>query len=216
MCVCDRSEHLRRGMYLHSASTNKDHFRLVQPGLPVLAWRSLAQTCLTNAQWAKQRKIQANAHECTMTKTNIVASEAITVAADARHVGEVEQVSQARLAAALVTGAGALLAVTSLAAVDEGAGCICMETKQDLFDKTDTMTGRSRTNCQLLSPYERVKYVNGVWGDLRSVRGMLRIGTVGLKQALLKVPTMSKEKDTAPSVSSFRVSARHQIYSLRT
>jgi hypothetical protein len=39
--------------YLHSASasTNKDHFRLVpelvQPEcLPVLAWHSLAQTCL--------------------------------------------------------------------------------------------------------------------------------------------------------------------------
>lgn len=149
MCVCDRSEQLRGGMYLHSASTNKDHFRLVQPGLPVLAWRSLPQTCLTNAQYNEQsngrfRQTPTNAQ---WPKQASLLQKAITVAADARHGGEVEHVSQARLAAALVTGAGALLAVTSLAAIDEGAGCICMETKQDLFDKTDTMTGRSRTNC---------------------------------------------------------------------
>jgi hypothetical protein len=46
----------------------------------------------------------------------------LTAATDARHGGVVEQVFEARLAAALITEASALLAVTTLAAVDGNAG----------------------------------------------------------------------------------------------
>ena len=48
----------------------------------------------------------------------------LTAAADARHGGVVEHVLEPRLAAALVTDAGALLALTTLAAVDDDAGCM--------------------------------------------------------------------------------------------
>jgi len=48
----------------------------------------------------------------------------LKAAVDARHGGVVEHVFEPRLAAALVTDAGALLAVTTYAAVDGEAFCM--------------------------------------------------------------------------------------------
>lgn len=56
------------------------------------------------------------------TRRHVYCTIDLTVVANARHGGVVEQVVEARLAEALVTEADAL-AVTSLAAVDAAAGC---------------------------------------------------------------------------------------------
>lgn len=134
----------------------------------------------------------------------------LTAAAAARHGGVVEQVSEARLAAALVTDAGALLVVTSQAAVDGEA--FCMHGHGDEITRLahKRIAGRSRTS-QRRTADRSIKLSSGCFScvacsinmvcDLRS-RGTSGIGTVRFKQALLKEPTMRNERYTASSAEA--------------